>query len=209
MNRVPLIIAPTPLHRLPRMSEQLGIDLWIKRDDLTGFAMGGNKGRKLEYLIAAALAAGADTIVSCGALQSNFIRQLGAACSMYGLKCAAAVMALPFVSESERATQPGLKNSGGNVFLDEMVGVDLRISEDGTWDELYAQAATLAQELRAAGSKVFEVPVGGSSPTGAFAFYQAGLELMSQAEPPDWVVFASSSGSTHTGLAYSFNGSQT
>lgn len=72
--RVPLILAPTPLHRLSRMSEILGIDLWIKRDDLTGFALGGNKGRKLEYLIADILARGADTVVSCGSVQSNFVR---------------------------------------------------------------------------------------------------------------------------------------
>lgn len=207
MHRVPLIIAPTPLHSLPRMSERLGIDLWIKRDDLTGFAMGGNKGRKLEYLIAEALAIGADTVVSCGSAQSNFIRQLGTACAMHGLDCVAAAMALPYLSEAERPLAAGLSDFGGNVLLDDLVGVDLRLFPNGTWDDLYAHAASIAEDLRSQGRKVHEVPVGGSSPRGAFAFYQAGLELHAQASSPfDWIVFASSSGSTHTGLAYAFRG---
>ena len=92
LQRIPLIQSPTPLHRLNRMSDELGIDLWIKRDDLTGLAMGGNKGRKLEYLMADVKASGAEVVVTCGAAQSNFIRQLGAACSMLGIKCAAAIM---------------------------------------------------------------------------------------------------------------------
>src|SRR5579885_784560 len=94
--KVPLILAPTPLHRLDRLSKDLGLDLWIKRDDLTGFAFGGNKGRKLEYLIADALSQGADVVVTCGASQSNFIRQLAGACAIYGMQCSAVVMELPY-----------------------------------------------------------------------------------------------------------------
>jgi len=213
---VPLILAPTPLHRLPRLSEQLGIDLWIKRDDLTGFALGGNKGRKLEYLIADALAQGADTVVTCGSLQSNFVRQLGAACSIHGLKCEAQVMALPYVTE--RPSEPGLADRGGNALIDEILGVDLRLMTDGTWDELYSATRALAEELRCEGRKVYEVPVGGSSALGAYAFFQAGIEIQDQIHHPstinhqpsfDFVLFASSSGSTHTGLAYAFHGTGT
>src|SRR5687767_5358996 len=96
LPKVELIQLPTPMHRLDRASEKLGIDLWIKRDDLTGFALGGNKGRKLEYLMAEALARQAQVVVTCGASQSNFVRQLGAACSVLGIRCAAAVMDLPY-----------------------------------------------------------------------------------------------------------------
>ncbi|HWA82656.1 MAG TPA: D-cysteine desulfhydrase family protein [Fimbriimonadaceae bacterium] len=225
--KVPLILAPTPLHRLANLSERLGFDLWIKRDDLTGFAMGGNKGRKLEYLIADALREEADTIVTCGSIQSNFIRQLGAACARHGLSCAAAAMSLPYLSPNEKPDVPGLRPTGGNALLDEWLGVDLRVFPDGTWDDLYAAAKGLADELRQAGRKVYEVPVGGSSALGAYAFAQAGKELMDQAAAGfstegaesestatytkefDWILFASSSGSTHTGLAYAFHGTQT
>jgi 1-aminocyclopropane-1-carboxylate deaminase/D-cysteine desulfhydrase-like pyridoxal-dependent ACC family enzyme len=185
----------------------LGIDLWIKRDDLTGFALGGNKGRKLEYLVADALSQGADTLVSCGSLQSNFVRQLGAACSIYGLQCTAAVMGLPYLSEDERPVELGIGDSNGNVLLDEMLGVDLRTFPDGTWDDLYEHAHRIAEELRREGKMVYEVPVGGSSALGAYAFTQAALELTGAAF--DWIVFASSSGSTHTGLAYAFQGTDT
>jgi D-cysteine desulfhydrase family pyridoxal phosphate-dependent enzyme len=191
------------LHRLDRLSDELGIDLWIKRDDLTGFAFGGNKGRKLEYLIGAALSQGATAVVSCGALQSNFIRQLGAACSRHGLKCGAAVMRLPF--EGEPAIG-GLSAQGGNVLLDELLGIDLRVHEDAEWERLYELMEELAREYESGGEKVYRVPVGGSSPIGAYAFFEAGVELARQASPFDWVVFASSSGSTHTGLLYALAG---
>jgi D-cysteine desulfhydrase family pyridoxal phosphate-dependent enzyme len=207
---VPLILSPTPLHPLPRLSAELGLDLWIKRDDLTGFAMGGNKGRKLEYLIADALAQGADTVVSSGALQSNFIRQLGAACAMHGLHCVAVAMALPYISLDQKPATHGLAKSGGNVLLYELVGVDLRVIPDGTWDELSVASSDIAAELAKEGRKVYEVPLGGSSALGAYAFYQAGLELQAQiTEPFDWIVTASASGSTQTGLAYCFHGSAT
>src|SRR5437016_1125114 len=117
-RRVPLIQAPTPLHRLDVLSGQLGIDLWIKRDDLTGFAGGGNKGRKLEYLMAAVLDSGADTVVSCGALQSNFVRQLGGACSRFGIRCLAAVMELPY-SCAGRNEERGTRNQpSGRLAID-------------------------------------------------------------------------------------------
>ena len=178
--RVPLIIAPTPMHRLQRLSERLAIDLWIKRDDLTGFAMGGNKGRQLEYLMAEFLRQGADTVVTCGSIQSNFVRQLGAACAMYGVRCVAAVMSLPYLSEKEKPDGSGLLATGGNALLDDLLGVDLRIYPDGTWDDLFAAAKTLSEDLRRQGSKVYEVPVGGSCALGAYAFSQAGRELMDQ-----------------------------
>ncbi|MBI3721719.1 MAG: pyridoxal-phosphate dependent enzyme, partial [Fimbriimonas ginsengisoli] len=112
-RKVPLAQLPTPLHRLDRMSDRLELDLWIKRDDLTGFAGGGNKGRKLEYLMADALDKGAQAVVSCGTTQSNFVRQLGAACAVFGLKCAAATMALPYDTQAGRPHAAALLSSGG------------------------------------------------------------------------------------------------
>ena len=198
--RVPLIQTPTPLHRLDRVSADLGIDLWIKRDDLTGFAMGGNKGRKLEFLLADALAMEAEVVVTCGSAQSNFIRQLGAACSCCGLGCAAAVMALPF--EDAPPEHDAMPPTGGNVLLDRILGVDLRLHPNGTWEKLYSLAEDLAREYEAAGKRVYRIPVGGSAPLGAYAFLQAAHELKAQAPPFGTILFASSSGSTHTGLLY-------
>ena len=191
----PLILRPTPLHRLDRASSALGVDLWIKRDDLTGFALGGNKGRKLEYLLAEAIATGAQVIVTCGSGQSNFIRQLGAACAVAGIHCAAAVMETPY--EDEIPTEKGLRETGGNVLLDRLLGVDLHWQANGTWEELYAAADRVAVEYRSRGYSVYEIPIGGSSPTGAFGFYQAAKEILGGF---DLVAFASSSGSTHAGL---------
>ncbi len=202
-TKVPLCLLPTPLHVLPRLSTELGVDLWIKRDDLTGFAMGGNKGRKLEYLIAAAISEGAEVVVTCGAAQSNFVRQLGAACAMHGLRCVAAIMDLPY--EDEPA--PGLRHgAGGNVLLDEILGIELHRFADGPWETLYDHAEALAVALEGDRKRVYRIPIGGSSPLGALAFYEAAREV---GEGFDWIVTASSSGSTHTGLAYAFHGSET
>jgi D-cysteine desulfhydrase family pyridoxal phosphate-dependent enzyme len=198
--RLPLIQSPTPLHRLDRVSEDLGIDLWIKRDDLTGFAMGGNKGRKLEYLVADALAQNAEVVATCGSAQSNFIRQLAGACAVGGMICAAAVMALPY--EDERPSYPSMPPGGGNVVLDRLLGVDLRLHDDAPWETLYALAEDLALEYEAKGKRVYRIPIGGSAPLGAYAFLQAAQELRDQGPAFDTILFASSSGSTHTGLLY-------
>ena len=205
MDRIPLICTPTPVHSLPRLGADLGIDLWIKRDDLTGLALGGNKGRKLEYLMPAAR--GHDVVVTCGAAQSNFIRQLGATCAMAGVRCEAVVMNLPY--EDGAPLSQGLANSGGNVLLDELLGVKLHWIGDNTWDVLYEATEQLALTLQAQGRRIYRIPVGGSSPLGAFAFVKAGEELDSQAASFDWIVVASSSGSTQAGLAWHFRGSAT
>ena len=214
-TKLSLCLLPTPMHRLEGMSAWLGLDLWIKRDDLTGFALGGNKGRKLEYLLAEALAQNAHAVVTCGAAQSNFVRQLGAACAIANLKCAAAVMDLPY--EVEPLAPPGqrgrdegsrgrLSPTVGNPQLDRLLGVDLRHHPDGSWETLDAYAEALAQEYEAKGERVYRVPLGGSSPLGAYAFYAAAGEV---GPTFDWIVTASSSGSTQTGLAYAYHGTRT
>lgn len=203
--RFPLICAPTPEHRLNRLSEDLGIDLWIKRDDLTGFAMGGNKGRKLEFLLPQILEAGATTVVTCGSRQSNFIRQLGAACRIAGIRCVALVMDLPY---EPPATPPksDLGHEGGNARLGEIFGIEVRQLPNGSWDDLFTAAAEEAQALRRKGETVFEIPVGGSSVPGAYSFWKAAQELR---ESYDQIIAASSSGSTQVGLASAFRGTGT
>lgn len=205
--RIPLAVLPTPIHRLDRVSRDLGIDLHIKRDDLTGLALGGNKARKLEYLLADAIAREADVVITCGGVHSNFIRQLGAACGMCSLRCAAAVMDLPY--EFEPCSADRLAPDRGSPTIDRILGIDLRHHPDGTWEQLYALAEDLAAEFEASGNKVYRIPVGGSAALGAFAFYKAADEVRSFAQQFDWIVTASSSGSTQTGLTYAFAGTRT
>ncbi|MBX3112198.1 MAG: pyridoxal-phosphate dependent enzyme [Fimbriimonadaceae bacterium] len=206
--RVSLCCLPTPLHRLPRLSAELGVDLWVKRDDLTGFAFGGNKGRKLEYIIADIVASGAEVVVTCGSTQSNFVRQLGAACAVHDIACHAVVMDLP---RPDGAAPVGKGDgTGGNVVLDELFGVTLHRIPDGGWTELEEAAAGLAGQIRAEGKRTRLVPLGGSGPLGALAFWRAAHEVQTQFEGVfDAVVTASSSGSTQTGLACAFHGTRT
>lgn len=212
MSRIPepirVIQRPTPLHKLERISAQLGCEIWIKRDDLTGFALGGNKGRKLEYLVADIVAQGADTVVTCGATQSNFIRQLGVFCAMVGVRCAAVVMDSPFPDGNTRpASSHG--HQGGNTILNEFAGVEKVAIPDGPWSELEARAKSLAESLRAEGRKVYEIPIGGSTPLGAYSFREAGRETAEQGPEFDQIVTASSSGSTQVGLMHWFAGTKT
>ncbi|RIK00166.1 MAG: D-cysteine desulfhydrase [Armatimonadetes bacterium] len=208
-DRIELILKPTPCHPLLRASERLGIELWVKRDDLTGFALGGNKGRKLEYLMADVLRTGADVVVASGAAQSNFVRQLGAACARFGIRCVAAVMDLPYYVAAGKPASPGLSKDGGNVFLDAMLGVELRYFEDGDWKDLEVHSIRVAEELASQGLRVYRMAVGGSSVLSALAFREAAQEAQSQAGDFDGIVTPSSSGSTHAGIAYHFAGSST
>lgn len=209
IERLPLIQAPTPIHRLDHLSAEFGLDLWIKRDDLTGLALGGNKGRKLEYLMPQAIGVKADVVVTCGALQSNFIRQLGAACAILRIRCAAAVMRLPY--EPVAGKQPSINSASGNgnVLLDEIFGVELHEFPNDTWEVLYDHAEQLAVTLEQQDLRVYRIPVGGSSGLGAFAFYEAAAEIARQTGPFDFIVTPTSSGSTQAGLANALFGSKT
>lgn len=207
--KVPLVLLPTPVHRLDRLSSELGLDLWVKRDDLTGFALGGNKGRKLEYLVADVLAEGASAVVACGAVQSNFVRQLGAACAMYGIRCAAAVMDRPYYAAAGKPDKAAIGPRNANVRIDRLLGVELHHAEDGDWQTLYEVQDGVIRSLEAEGHRVYKMPIGGSSVFGAWAFVQAGIEVGQQLQNIDYLVTSSSSGSTHTGLTWHFKGSKT
>lgn len=180
---------PTPLQPLRRLGAELGIELWIKRDDLSGLATGGNKVRKLEYLIGAALEAGADCVVTGGAAQSNHSRQTAAAAAAAGLRCHLALGG----SEPQRAE--------GNLLLDRIYGARLH------WcgpDRKGERIPEIIEALKSEGRRPWLIPYGGSDETGALGFVRAARELAEQVAACGLelgeIVFASSSGGTHAGL---------
>ncbi|AYC31020.1 D-cysteine desulfhydrase [Pseudomonas cavernae] len=194
--RLELIGAPTPLEKLAHLSRQLGHEVWVKRDDLTPFALGGNKVRKLEYLAADALRADADTLVTAGAIQSNHVRQTAAVAARLGLGCHALL-------ENPIGTTDRNYLSNGNRLLLELFGaeVELVANLDDADNQLLASAA----RLHAAGKQPYIVPIGGSNPLGALGYVRAGLELAAQIKHSgvDFaaVLLASGSAGTHSGLA--------
>ena len=193
--RVRLMSGETPLERLERMSDHLGIDLWLKRDDLTGLGFGGNKTRQLEFYFGEALAEGADTVLITGAVQSNYVRSAAAAAARLGLK---AVLQL-----EERV--PGMGESyyrSGNVLLARILGAEHMHYPSGE-DEAGADAALhgRADDLRAEGRKPYVIHLGiGRPPLGALGYVAGGAELAGQMADFDAAVVPSGSGSTHGGF---------
>ncbi len=181
---------PTPLVELKRLARLLnGPRLWIKRDDQTGLAFGGNKTRKLEFLLGDALAQGADTLVTGGAAQSNHCRQTAAAAAACGLECHLAL----------GGSAPSLAN--GNLLLDQLLGAQVHWCGERRKGEDIPQ---IVAQLKAAGRTPYVVPYGGSSAVGALGYVDATRELLAQlaasGERMTHMVFASSSGGTHAGL---------
>ncbi len=188
----PLTQLPTPLHPLPNFSRWLDADVevWVKRDDLTGLALGGNKLRKLTYLVADALAQGATDLVTTGAAQSNHCRQTAAAATKAGLGCHLALRGGP-------AGRPG-----GNLLLDQLLGSHLHWAGD---PDTSIKMAQVVADLREAGRRPYAIPLGGSTPVGAAGYAYAWQEMAEQAQKLgvqfDAVVFATSSGGTQAGLS--------
>jgi len=186
---------PTPLEPMPNLSRQLGINLWVKRDDCTGLATGGNKTRKLEFLIADALDKQADIVVTHGAVQSNHVRQTAAAASRFGLRCAA-------ILERRVPSDEPRYEATGNVLFDQLFRADIRFVEAGT--DMDAACGEWADELERAGAKPYYIPGGGSNPIGALGYVNAALELLQQANDAgvriDHVVTATGSAGTQAGL---------
>lgn len=193
--RVPLARLPTPIEPLPRLSAHLGgARLYVKRDDLTGLGLGGNKLRKLEFLLAEALAEGADTILTVGALQSNHARQTAAACAKLGLACEL------ILRRSQRTTEAYLHS--GNALLDRLFGAQVKlIAAQESREEAMARRA---DELRAAGRKPRCIPVGGSCTTGDLGYAACAQEVLAQAQAagiePAALILATGSGGTQAGL---------
>ena len=194
--RVQLAHLPTPLEPLPRLSEYLGgPQVWVKRDDCTGLATGGNKTRKLEFSMAQALARGADTVITVGAVQSNHVRQAAAAACKLGLKCE--------VLLEHRVVDPSdYYANSGNILLDRIFGANLREYPGGT--DFDAAMATVAAEVEAGGGKPYLIPGGASNKVGALGYVNCALELLDQADRRgfriDHLVTATGSAGTQAGL---------
>ena len=194
--RVPLAHLPTPLEHLPRLSAELGgPQIYVKRDDCTGLATGGNKTRKLEFSMAAALEEGADTIVTVGAVQSNHVRQAAAAACKLGLRCE--------VLLEHRVIDPSeYYMNSGNVLLDRIFGANLREYPGGTDFDAAMQA--VAEEVRAAGGKPYIIPGGASNCVGALGYVNCAIEMLGQFEEQQLdvshIVTATGSAGTQGGL---------
>ena len=178
---------PTPIEALPRLSEELGgPQLMIKRDDQTGLAFGGNKTRKLEFLVAEARGQKAQTLITGGAMQSNHFRQTAEAAARLGFECV-------LVLTGDKPQQVS-----GNLLLDQLLGAEIvcvsnRTDRDRILQETFERAAK-------EGKKPYLIPYGGSNSTGALGYAFAMKELIDQNVSADWIVFATSSGGTHAGL---------
>ncbi|EPY4285177.1 D-cysteine desulfhydrase [Klebsiella pneumoniae] len=193
--RLELIGAPTPLEYLPRLSDHLGREIFIKRDDTTPLAMGGNKLRKLEFLAADALREGADTLITAGAIQSNHVRQTAAVAAKLGLHCVALL-------ENPIGTRAENYLSNGNRLLLDLFNTQVEMCDALT--DPAAQLDELATRIEAQGYRPYVIPVGGSNALGALGYVESALEISQQFEDAvaiSSVVVASGSAGTHAGLA--------
>ncbi len=187
----------TPLERLDRLSAYLdGPEIWIKRDDFLGFFPGGNKTRKLEFLMADALEKGADAVITCGAPQSNHCRLTLAAARKEGMEC-------HFIIE-ERVPGTYSERASGNMFLFQLMGVDsIRVVSGGA--DMTAEMEKTAAELRVSGRKPYIIPGGGSNAVGALGYVACAEEILSQSFRKgasfDRIFTTSGSSGTHAGLA--------
>lgn len=191
---------PTPVHRLNRLSEEYGVNLFVKRDDLTGFALGGNKIRKLDYLLHDAVQQEATALISCGGLQSNHCRAVAALAAHYGLE---SILIL-------RGEKP--KSLRSNLLLDHLFGAQIFYVSDEEYKERDNLRRIIEEQIRDRGGKAYYIPEGGSNPIGTFGYVNMWRELQSQlgTKMPNYeqavpekfnsIVFANGSGGTQAGL---------
>ena len=190
--RIELAYAPTPLLHLERLSRELVVELWLKRDDLTGLLESGNKIRKLEFLVGEALAQGADALITCGTLQSNCCRTVAAVSARLGLR---AILALKGRPSGEY---------DGNLLLDRLLGAEIRYCTDEEWEKVDQVLEELAGRVRAEGGTPYVIPESGATVTGALGYLMCGEELTQQIKhgAPDFdtVVITTFSGGSQAGL---------
>ncbi len=194
--RIRLAHLATPLEPLPRLSEALGgPEIWIKRDDCTGLSTGGNKTRKLEFLMAEAVAQGADIVLTQGATQSNHARQTAAAAARLGMDC-------HLILEDRTGYEEPNYRSNGNVLLDVLHGAT--IEHRGPGLDMNAELLAIAEGFRVRGRRPYVIPGGGSNPTGALGYVNCALELLGQMVERgltfDHMVTATGSAGTQAGL---------
>ena len=202
--RVRITHGPTPLEFMPRLTEVLGgPNLYVKRDDCTGLGTGGNKTRKLEFLMADAQAQGADTIITQGATQSNHARQTVAIAAKMGMRC-------EILLEDRTGSKVDSYKHSGNVFLDHLYGANVQEVPGDT--DMNAAMAKLADELRGKGQTPYIIPGGGSNALGALGYVVCALELADQFNSlglnVDCVVHATGSAGTQAGLVTGFEGTR-
>lgn len=191
-KRHSLSLLPTPLRRLDQLSKTLGYNIFCKRDDLTGFAMGGNKTRKLDYLLIDAAARNVDTFIAVGSYQSNFCRVVTAAGTKMNYE-------VHLVLGGMKAT-----TLSGNLLLDELFGAKVHPVHSEEWRDWENHAALLEEKLTAEGKRVDALPIGGSTPVGALGYVNAFCEIMEDSlrmnAKFDVIIHATSSGGTQAGL---------
>lgn len=187
---------PTPLERLDRLSAELGgPEIWIKRDDCTGMSTGGNKTRKLEFLMAEAELEGADMVMTQGATQSNHARQTAAFAAKMGMEC-------HILLEDRTGSKDANYNNNGNVLLDHLHGATTEKFDGGL--DMNAEMEKVADRVRETGKKVYTIPGGGSNPTGALGYVNCAFEMLGQFNERglkvDHIVHATGSAGTQAGL---------
>lgn len=192
LPRVSLGVFPTPFYRLENISAKYGKNIWIKRDDMCGVALGGNKVRKLEFLLADARAQGCDTVFTTGGAQSNHAMLTAACAARLGMKC---ILILK---------KRGVTEHRGNLVLNDIFGADVRFMDTDSYDDIYAEMRRVGAELAAEGHKSYYIPVGGSNPLGAIGYANGVQELAEQAAAAQikigHIVSATGSGGTTGGL---------
>jgi D-cysteine desulfhydrase len=191
-ERLPRARLPTPLERMERLSERLGVELWMKRDDLTGSTLSGNKVRKLEFLLAEARARGADTVVTCGGEQSNHCRATAVAAAELGLR------SFLLLRTENPAAPPAAE---ANILLDRLVGAEIRWVSREEYRRRAEIFVEVEAELRRAGRKPYLIPEGGSNALGAWGYVRCVEELAAELPAgPATLVYAAGSGGTGAGL---------
>ena len=192
-SRIPFAQLPTPLYKLENLSRSCGKNLYIKRDDMTGVALGGNKVRKLEFLLADAREKGCDVVLTTGGPQSNHAMLTAACASRLGMR---AILVLKKRGEL----------TGGNLILDGIFGAEVRFVDSDSYDDVYAEMDRIMADLRRAGHVPYAIPVGGSVPLGSLGYVNCALEIANQSRDMgvtfDSIVSATGSGGTYAGLTY-------
>ncbi len=190
--RLQLVLAPTPLLKLDRLSRRLGVELYVKRDDLTGLLESGNKVRKLEFLVGEALQQGADTLITCGTLQSNCCRAVSAVAARLGLRAVLAV----------KGGRPEVYD--GNALLGRLLGAEMRFCTDAEFARVGEVMETIAAEIRARGGRPYVIPESGANEVGALGYLECAVELAEQIQHGaprfDTVVISAFSGGSQAGL---------
>ena len=183
-EKVSLGLYPTPLHRLPNISRELGTNVWIKRDDLCGVALGGNKVRKLEYLLAEAKSQGYDLVMTTGAAQSNHAMLTAACCRRMGLDCMLILQ------------NHGITARKGNQILNHLLGVEVRFMDTHSYEKIYEEMDRIGEEL---GRKVYKIPCGGSNALGSLGYIDCMKEIAESGHQFNHIVCACGSGGTAAG----------